>query len=82
MPGCVEGSPLIWRGHKRAVPSKALRKWYEENVAEIPEGEHIHHLCGNPWCMAADHLATLPKDLHLLTHRYRGLPFGFNETAF
>lgn len=82
LPGCIEHDQLIWRGRKRAVSSPVLRAFYEATFGPIPEGEHVHHLCGNPWCVAKDHLATFPRDLHNLTHRYRGLSFGFNETAF
>lgn len=82
LPGCVAHTALQWRGRKQAVASKPMREWYEANIGPIPEGEQIHHLCGNPWCVARDHLATFTVHDHLLTHRFRALPFGFDETSF
>jgi hypothetical protein len=82
-PGCIRADDLIYHGARvERVPSQKIRAFYREHVGPIPEGEHVHHLCGNPWCIAPEHLATLTKYEHLLTHRYRGIVFGFDETAF
>lgn len=80
MPGCVAHTVLYWRGRKQAVHSKEMRRWYTKNVGPIPEGEHVHHLCGNPWCVAPEHLATVAPEGHRLAHVYRRLYYGFDET--
>jgi hypothetical protein len=80
---CLRSGKLRWVGRKERVPSAHLRWWYETHVGPLEPGEQVHHICGNPWCVAPDHLEALSFVEHVRAHRYGGqLPYGFDETAF
>lgn len=64
------------------MPSVHLRWIYESHVAPLEPGEQVHHACFNPWCAEPTHLEALTFKAHRERHKYRGLPLGFNETAF
>ena len=59
---------LKWGGRKRRVPSPWIRRYYAENVGPVLEGDHVHHRCGNPWCIEPSHLVALPPDVHRAQH--------------
>ena len=64
------------------MPSGWIRHVYETHVGPIPDGAHIHHTCGNGWCVEPTHLEALSPRQHFEAHRYTGLAYGFDETAF
>jgi hypothetical protein len=80
---CVRSERLSHNGtHHPRVPSDYLRRLYETRVAPIPAGLHLHHACGNPWCVNCDHIIPVTRRQHTDLHRYHNLVAGFDETAF
>jgi HNH endonuclease len=43
----------------------AHRHAWEEAFGPVPEGTHVHHLCGNKACVRLDHLALVASTEHL-----------------
>lgn len=41
---------------------------WEECFGPIPEGNEIHHVCGNPRCVLPDHLESLTAAEHRVRH--------------
>lgn len=46
----------------------AHRYRYAQEVGPIPDGFHVHHLCGNTECSNPAHLVAVPPDEHLRLH--------------
>lgn len=64
------------------MPSYWIRYVYETHVGPLAPGVHVHHTCGNGWCVEPTHLEALTQRAHSEAHRYAGLTLGFDETAF
>jgi hypothetical protein len=74
----TEGGCWIWQkgvsgnGYGMAVVERkavlAHRLVYERLVGEIPEGYHLHHVCGNRSCVNPDHLEPMDPEDHNRMH--------------
>lgn len=53
------------RKHKRVF---AHRLVYEQSFGPIPEGKHIHHICGNKLCVNPVHLLAITQREHNHIH--------------
>lgn len=60
------GYGQIQRGGTRL---RAHRVYYEKHVGPIPEGNDLHHLCGNRKCVNPDHLEPLSRTEHIREHQ-------------
>jgi len=47
----------------------AHRASYEHYRGPIPDGHHIHHICGNKICVNPDHLRSVTVQEHRMAHR-------------
>lgn len=79
--GCGFSTPChVWQGGRSgrygwARPRDGHRAAFAHILAyvleqgPVPEGRHLHHLCGNPLCVRVDHLAVKESAEHLSLHR-------------
>jgi hypothetical protein len=83
MKPCVRSRSVVYSGTRiPRAPSVVVRRVYQQEVGPIPPGNHVHHTCGNGWCIEPSHLEAVTPTQHRDAHRYNGLALGFNETAF
>lgn len=55
---------------RRSAPqSPAHRVVYEREVGPVPDGYHVHHLCGVKRCVNPQHLLPMSADEHMALHR-------------
>lgn len=50
------------------VQAVNYRRAYEEAGQEIPEGWHVHHVCGNNRCANPEHLIAVSEEDHRRIH--------------
>jgi hypothetical protein len=56
-------------GYGKLTGGWAHRAYYEWFVGPIPDGHHVHHLCGVPRCVNPEHLVVVLPTRHGRTHR-------------
>jgi hypothetical protein len=78
---CLRSPQAIRWGRGWRVRSVEIRRIYAEHTGRYPTGLHVHHSCGNPWCIEPTHLEALEPKAHREMHKYgTRLTQGFNET--
>lgn len=69
---CVSGSRIGEKGYAYADSGQkvyAHRSAWEAVYGPIPDGYHVHHVCGNKACINVAHLRCLPPGEHYRQHR-------------
>jgi len=57
-----------WFGINKRKSVPAHRFAWELERGPIPEGHHLHHLCGNPGCIRVEHLEPMTPSEHSRLH--------------
>jgi hypothetical protein len=55
---------MTYNGH----PSEVYRLSYELFVGDIPDGHHLHHICGSKACCNYDHVIPIMPGAHSAKH--------------
>lgn len=59
----------------------AHRVFYKRHVGNVPEGHHVHHLCGESRCLNPEHLEALSMRQHLSLPNQRKRKYSNAELA-
>lgn len=69
---------MKWSGRKRRVPSPWMRRYYRANIGRLGKAQHVHHTCGNPWCIEITHLAAMTFAEHRQRHPRESFALSFD----
>ena len=57
----TKGYPQFWMEGRAHWAHRVSHRIFK---GEIPAGHHVHHECGNRWCVNPDHLSTMDPSAH------------------